>query len=168
MRPNELIKKVNTEKLNLREFSESLGFSSGTIINRLHDFGYGNDESGQWSYLGNPEDEPVDLDITKKGRLLRHKSNINSNRVVGIKTNAEGKLDLFAAIMRMPQSEFLSRAYKTDREIDERFSRLCSKARLNKNLLHSLAIYEFVTKYEPYIETLVGDKEESVSKSEKE
>ncbi|MBT2641731.1 hypothetical protein J7I80_05810 [Bacillus sp. ISL-41] len=65
--------------------------------------------------------------------------------------NKQG-VDLFTAIMQMPKSESVTRAYKTDKKIDANFKQIASETKLPIHLLHSLALLEFVEKYEPIIE----------------
>ncbi|MDN4493088.1 hypothetical protein [Ureibacillus aquaedulcis] len=158
MNPDEVIEKLNTEKIDVAEFSIQCGLSDRTLGNRLAEFDYKQDENGVWYYSGDSEERNVEIDITRKGRV----SKPQKKKVRNKKTTEQADVitrqdvDLFTAIMQMPMSESVTRAYKTDKKIDAKFKQIASETKLQINLLHSLALFEFVEKYEPIIAKLKG------------
>ncbi|MBT2641732.1 hypothetical protein J7I80_05815 [Bacillus sp. ISL-41] len=55
MTPEELVEKLNTEKIDVRELSIQYGLAKRTLENRLADFDYRQDASGIWDYVGGSE-----------------------------------------------------------------------------------------------------------------
>ncbi|TQR14741.1 hypothetical protein [Psychrobacillus soli] len=148
MTPDEVVKKLNTENISIAELSVQCGLSEKTLKNRLADFDYEQDENEKWRYVGDVDKKITDIDITKKGRVSRPDVKKKRNKVSDVDKQ---DVDLFTALMQMPKSESVTRAYKTDKKIDEKFKQIAYETKLPITLLHSLALLEFVEKYQPII-----------------
>lgn len=155
MTVKELIYMVNEEGKDIYQLSLDAGFSKGTLRQRLLAFGYMYDkESGKWDYAGTDGVEPVDRAISYP-----------SKRKQEIATNGENSMkfkenvDLFTALLQLPlEKEKVTNSYKTDKALVERMKTFIDRVSMPSGRLYSLAIYEFLEKYEPIIDELLNNK----------
>lgn len=77
------------------------------------------------------------------------RKNEDNNRLNPMQFDAnKQEVDLLAALAQMPQSKFALHTYLTDQEMNHKFINLAYESKIAPRFLHSLAIYEFIQKYE--------------------
>lgn len=155
MRVKELIKLVNEEGANIYQLSIEQGFSKSTLRGRLLSLGYTFDKmTGKFVYGGDPENEPLEQIITyvtmqrRPSQIAKHQESL-----------AKEEADLFSAIIQLPaESGVVTFSFKTDKTLVDRLKAFIKDVALPSGKVCSLAIYEFLEKYEPIIEDLKNGK----------
>jgi hypothetical protein len=151
----EIITLLNENKdVTVYELSESFGLSSGALRKRLISLGYTQNSMGEWKYNGKPEEEPTDEVVTGK-RMKRKRT--NETKGIDLKREYKEKPDLYAALLTLATGKLVSKAFKTDEEIAERFKQFCKTAGIQIGKMHSLALYEFIGKYEPVVQKMIEE-----------
>lgn len=152
----EVVKFLNENKgVTVYELSQSFGLSKAALRKRLISLGYTENSMGEWKYNGKPEEEPKDEIVS--GKRMKRK---RTNETKDIDGNWEYKEspDLYAALLALPiGSKLVSKAFKTDEEIAERFKQFCKTAGVQIGKMHSLALYEFIEKYEPIVQKMIEE-----------
>lgn len=152
MKVKELIELVNEQGKNIYRLSEAEGFSGGTLRNRLIDLGYKCDKRNKkWHYAGTNGIEPLDYELSypsKKSQTTGTKKEYHSAFVVK-------NIDLFTALIRLPlENEQVTNSFKTDKALVDRMRTFIKQVSLPSGKIYSLAIYEFLEKYEPVLKEL--------------
>lgn len=150
MKVKELIQMVNEEGMDIYQLSEEKGFSKGTLRQRMIKEGYRQDKAtGKWIYEGDEELEPLEKVITypsKRKRSVLEQTN---------QSNVSGKVDLLTALIQLPLDyETVTGSFKTDKALLERMKKFIKQVSLPAGKVYSLAILEFLEKYEPVIDNL--------------
>lgn len=151
----EIITLLNENKdVTVYELSESLGLSSGALRKRLLSLGYTQNSMGEWKYNGKPEEEPRDEVVTGKRMKRKRKNEVKE---IDLKREYKEKPNLYAALLTLATGKLVSKAFKTDEEIAERFKHFCKTAGVQIGKMHSLALLEFLEKYEPVVQKMIEE-----------
>lgn len=151
----EIIKFLNENKeITVYELSESFGLSSGALRKRLISLGYTQNSMGEWKYNGKLEEEPRDEVVTGKRMKRKRKNEVKE---IDLTREYKEKPDLYAALLTLATGKLVSKAFKTDEEIAERFKHFCKTAGVQIGKMHSLALLEFLEKYEPVVQKMIEE-----------
>lgn len=144
----EIVQHLNETGANIYELSERLGLSRTTLRARLIKLGYKVNEEGLWSYVGNPNDEPYDVDIVSKKRLTNTKQSSNTATMT-VKGDLYARPNIHDALMQL---DLNTKGIRTTISIQpaylEEIKDLAAKTRLRLSDLYTLAIYELLEKYD--------------------
>ena len=154
MQVKELIRMVNEEGKSIYDISESEGFSRGTLRQRLIKFGYKfDDESKKWFYTGTNEIEPLDYEICYPSKS-KQQPTANLKNSIGAEST-----DFFTALLQLPlESNKVTNSFKTDKALVDRMKKFIEQVSLPVGKIYSLAVYEFLEKYEPILKELKNSK----------
>lgn len=152
MQVKELIQMVNEEGKNIYDISEAEGFSRGTLRQRLKKFGYDFDNGNKkWFYAGTDKVEPLDYEIcypskNKQDNLINE---VNNSKQL-IKSE-----DFIKALVQLPaENDKVTNSFKTDKSLVDRMKEFIKQVSLPAGKIYSLAIFEFLEKYEPILKEL--------------
>lgn len=149
-----LLRLVNEEGADIYQLSLDAGFSKGTLRQRLIALGYKQEKAtGKWVYVRTDGNEPLDTEICYP-----------SKRKTQIPTGerdpkaVKGDVDIFTAILQLPpENQKITHSFKADKMLVERMKGFIKEVPLQEGKVYSLAIYEFLEKYESTIEKLKSE-----------
>lgn len=149
MKVKELIQLVNNEGMDIYQLSVNEGFSKGTLRQRLLRLGYKyNRETDKWYYAGADGSEPLDKEISYPSRRKQYLANDEKDPI-----DLKEHPDLFSALLQLPFENFdVTNSFKTNKALVDRMKTFIKQVSLPSGKIYSLAIYEFLKKYEPIIE----------------
>jgi hypothetical protein len=151
----EVIKFLNENKdVTVYELSQSFGLSKAALRKRLISLGYTENSMGEWKYNGKTEEEPKDEIVSGK-RMKRKRT---ETKDIDGNWKYKESPDLYAALLALPiGSKLVSKGFKTDEVIAERFKQFCKTAGVQIGKMHSLALLEFLEKYEPVVQKIIEE-----------
>jgi hypothetical protein len=144
----EIIQYLNETHTNVYELSKTLGLAETTIRQRLLKLGYTIGNDGIWSFSGDPDMEPIKEDVVSGKRRQGRKKGFEiedfnrGNHLVD-------KPNVHQALMELDLDvEDVRTTISIHPESLENLKKFAKKTRLKLSDLYSLALFEFLNKYD--------------------
>lgn len=138
----EIVKYLNETRCNIYALSEQLSLGRTTLRSRLKKLGYEENHEGVWIYEGDDLLASSDVDVVTTKRVVVTKDASDSALVESITSIHE-------ALMHLDLTEKPTRTtISLRRHQIEAMKQLADSTRLRLNDVYSLAIAQFLTRYE--------------------
>lgn len=146
----EVVQYLNETGANIYALSESFGLGKTTLRKRLMNLGYTQSTTGAWMYAGDASTDPSNEDVVSKKRMVTSRDSSESNAM----HKSHSQMTIHQSLMQLNLSENTTRTTVTiaDSQIKE-MKELATVTRLRLSDIYSLAIAEFLEKYDFYINT---------------
>lgn len=149
-----LIQIVNEEGKSIYDIKEVESFSRRTLQERYKKYGYKFDnECNKSFYTGTHVVQPIDYEICYPSKGIQHPAT-NVNNSMETVSN-----DFFKALLQLPlESEKVRNSFKIDKALVDRVKKFTEQMSLPAEVIYTLAVNEFLEKYEPILKELKNSK----------
>lgn len=141
----EIVKHLNETRCNIYELSQQLGLGKTTLRARLKKLGYKESQDGVWGYEGDDLLESSGVDVVTSKRVVIAKDVSNHAEI-------ESLSNIHEALMHLDLTEKpLRTTISLRRHQIEAMKQLADFTRLRLNDVYSLAIAQFLVRYDAYL-----------------
>ncbi|UQD53392.1 hypothetical protein C0971_16220 [Bacillus methanolicus] len=138
---DEVVAFLNTNGANIYEVSVNLGLGRTSLRKKLLNIGYIQDNQGCWVFNGPPDQEPRNVDVTKR-------LNINKRNEVAKEPNKVENTSIYNRILEIDDNKKIRTTIVVDGEQIGKMKDLAKRYKLKISDLYSLALMEFTQKYQ--------------------